>query len=119
MSDWIDRAKAAEAEVEEWKEWSNYLATLLPENAETWPEEAHRLQQQRNEALRRLDAAESALRQVREDRDALKAVAEYALHLRMYGERAPGGDETWSKWESMVERVLRAADTAPESGEGR
>lgn len=32
---------------------------------------------------------------------------EYALHLRMYGERAPGGNETWVRWDVDVEKWLR------------
>lgn len=38
--------------------------------------------------------------------EALRLV-EYALHLRMYGENAPGGDETWAKWDRMAEDFLR------------
>lgn len=33
---------------------------------------------------------------------------EYAMHLRRYGERAPGGDETWREWHGRTERFLRA-----------
>lgn len=33
---------------------------------------------------------------------------EYALHLRMYGERAPGGNETWREFETRTEEFLRA-----------
>jgi hypothetical protein len=33
---------------------------------------------------------------------------EEGLHLGMYGERAPGGDETWGKWFTKVELYLRA-----------
>jgi hypothetical protein len=33
---------------------------------------------------------------------------EYALHLRMYGERAPGGNETWAQWDRDAEVFLRA-----------
>ena len=31
------------------------------------------------------------------------------LHLRMYGERAPGGNETWAEWDRDTERLIRAA----------
>jgi hypothetical protein len=34
-------------------------------------------------------------------------ILEYALHLRMYGERAPGGDETWRQFDQDCERFLR------------
>ena len=37
----------------------------------------------------------------------LEEVAKYALHLRMYGERAPGGDETWREFDQMAETMLR------------
>jgi hypothetical protein len=43
----------------------------------------------------------------------LKEAVEYALQLRMYGERAPGGDETWAKWDSMAETTLRALTPSP------
>lgn len=45
--------------------------------------------------------------------DEMKKLVEYALHLRMYGENAPGGDETWAKWESMAERALREDSKRP------
>ena len=31
-----------------------------------------------------------------------------ALHLRMNGERAPGGNETWAEWNRKAETFLRA-----------
>jgi hypothetical protein len=34
-------------------------------------------------------------------------ILEYALHLRMYGERAPGGDETWNEFDQQCEEFLR------------
>lgn len=33
---------------------------------------------------------------------------ERALHLRMNGERAPGGTETWAQWDRDAETFLRA-----------
>ena len=33
---------------------------------------------------------------------------EEALHLRMNGERAPGGNETWQDWDRKAEAFLRA-----------
>jgi hypothetical protein len=38
---------------------------------------------------------------------AAKKLLEYALHLRMYGERAPGGNETWREFDKMTEHFLR------------
>lgn len=32
---------------------------------------------------------------------------EYALTIRMYGERAPGGDENWRQFDRDAERFLR------------
>jgi hypothetical protein len=32
---------------------------------------------------------------------------EYALHLRMHGERAPGGNETWREFDVRAEAFLR------------
>lgn len=40
-------------------------------------------------------------------RDAAVALIEYALHLRLYGERAPGGDETWREWDRRAEAFMR------------
>lgn len=42
------------------------------------------------------------------DVKSVRMVAEYALHLRVNGERAPGGDETWAKFDRFAEAVLRA-----------
>jgi transcriptional regulator with XRE-family HTH domain len=36
-----------------------------------------------------------------------RRIIEYGLQLRMYGERAPGGDETWREFDQMVEHYLR------------
>lgn len=33
-----------------------------------------------------------------------------ALHLRMYGENAPGGNETWRQFDSECETYLRSID---------
>ncbi len=35
------------------------------------------------------------------------ALLEYALHLRMHGERAPGGNETWAEFDVQCETYLR------------
>jgi hypothetical protein len=39
--------------------------------------------------------------------DAAVRLLEEALHLRMNGERAPGGNETWRDWERRAEKALR------------
>ena len=39
---------------------------------------------------------------------AARALLEEALRLRMYGERAPGGDETWREWDRRTEEYLRS-----------
>lgn len=31
----------------------------------------------------------------------------YALHLRQFGENAPGGDETWAEFDMQAEKYLR------------
>lgn len=41
---------------------------------------------------------------------------EEALHLRMNGERAPGGNETWRDWDLRAETFLRSL-LPPEAGE--
>lgn len=43
----------------------------------------------------------------RENQEAVKLL-KYALHLRMYGENAPGGNETWREFDGNCERFLRA-----------
>lgn len=44
---------------------------------------------------------------------------EYAMRLRMYGERAPGGDETWHEWATGAETFLRSlADITEEPTDG-
>jgi hypothetical protein len=37
-----------------------------------------------------------------------RRLLEYALHLRMHGERAPGGNETWAEFDQRCEAYLRA-----------
>jgi hypothetical protein len=37
----------------------------------------------------------------------LTGLVEEALHLRMHGEYAPGGNENWATWERAAERWLR------------
>lgn len=38
--------------------------------------------------------------------DALQ-ILDYAMILRMHGERAPGGNETWAEFDRVAERFLR------------
>jgi hypothetical protein len=61
--------------------------------------------------------AEDALRAALEaeaERDRLRDLLTEALHLHAYGERAPGGGETWRSWWLRTEKTLRAAlDQAP------
>jgi hypothetical protein len=40
---------------------------------------------------------------------------EEALHLRMNGERAPGGNETWREWDRKAEEYLRDVTATQES----
>jgi hypothetical protein len=49
---------------------------------------------------------------IAKDRDRLAhgrsvALLRYALHLRQYGERAPGGNETWAEFDRAAEAFLR------------
>lgn len=50
----------------------------------------------------------AAKRQRPAETEAAVKLLAYALHLRMHGERAPGGDETWKEWDDRTERFLRS-----------
>jgi transcriptional regulator with XRE-family HTH domain len=39
---------------------------------------------------------------------------QYALHLRQYGERAPGGNETWREFDQRAEILLRKLSGHPD-----
>lgn len=43
-----------------------------------------------------------------EAQSAAVALVQYALHLRMHGERAPGGTETWAEFDRRAEEFLRS-----------
>jgi hypothetical protein len=61
------------------------------------------------DAAQRARAAAVALEQ--ELAEAMELV-EYSLHLQMYGERAPGGDETWHELNRRTEAFVRRGDDA-------
>lgn len=65
----------------------------------------------KTEELRQEQTARAASQQdltaaERQRDDAIRLLI-YALHLRMHGERAPGGDETWSQFDRDAEAYLR------------
>lgn len=66
-----------------------------------------------NHRLRRL-LAESENRPVPAafQRREATALVEYALHLRMHGENAPGGTETWAQFDRKAEEFLRSYGAA-------
>ncbi len=41
------------------------------------------------------------------------ALLNYALYLRQYGEHAPGGGETWAKFDRRCEEFLRRVGVRP------
>jgi hypothetical protein len=51
-----------------------------------------------------------ARKQADERADAAVRLLEEAFHLRMNGERAPGGNETWRDWDRKCETFLRDID---------
>jgi hypothetical protein len=62
------------------------------------------------EALARIRPSVAACEEPPEPADDLTTairLLEEALHLRMNGERAPGGNETWRDWHREAERFLR------------
>lgn len=46
--------------------------------------------------------------EARRERDEAVRLLKYALHLRMHGERAPGGNETWQQFDRDAEAYLRS-----------
>lgn len=50
----------------------------------------------------------AAILSVQRERAAAVKLLEYALHLRMHGENAPGGTETWAQFDRDTEAFLRA-----------
>jgi hypothetical protein len=57
--------------------------------------------------LRVADAVLAAL-EAAQTQPAARALLEEALFLRMNGERAPGGNETWRDWDRRAEEYLRS-----------
>jgi hypothetical protein len=67
-----------------------------------------------------LAASQADLTRVEGERDRATGLLEYALHLRMHGERAPGGDETWAEFDQRCEHFLRnATSPRPTAGDPR
>jgi len=70
-------------------------------------------------ARRERDALARRLTKRHQEQKRAQAIIEYALHLRMHGENAPGGDETWSQFDRMAERFLRGVTSEVEAEEAR
>src|SRR5581483_759338 len=47
--------------------------------------------------------------QVKAERDRLAKLVDEAMAIRMYGERAPGGNENWADWDVKAEAERRGA----------
>ena len=62
----------------------------------------------RPQAQRIIDALAADGYMVVKSGDDAVSLLEYALHLRMYGERAPGGNETWQEFDRRVEVFFQA-----------
>jgi len=56
---------------------------------------------------------EDALLKLHAERGEALRLLRLALHLRMHGERAPGGDETWAQFDRECEAFLREAEPTP------
>jgi hypothetical protein len=56
-----------------------------------------------------LAASQADLTRAEDRRQRATGLLEYALHLRMHGERAPGGNETWAEFDRRCEAFLREA----------
>jgi hypothetical protein len=76
-------------------------------------EELLRLQGERDTARNRVAALEkngaellARAEQAEARRDAADALLDTALNIRMYGERAPGGNENWRDWEQAASALL-------------
>lgn len=58
------------------------------------------------EAQVELVETQEALMMVIAERDTLRRLVETALNIRMYGERAPGGNENWRDWDRAASAYL-------------
>jgi len=96
VREWSTLALREHTEGVQWAVLDRMIATLQAGEAERdqWAHEYDLCAADRDALARRVEA--------------LWLVIDYAMHLRVNGERAPGGDETWGQWEQMV----RAADDA-------
>jgi hypothetical protein len=98
--------------------WTEYLAQYVPWPVQlaayvtlaVWlPFHFWRADDKAKQAYRngRADAVvETAMAKALQRPEAVDLV-KYALHLRMHGERAPGGDETWGEFDRRAEEFLR------------
>lgn len=59
------------------------------------------------------ESMSARLRRVEQERDEATRLLQYALHLRMHGERAPGGSETWAEFDRRCEAFLRGLPPRP------
>jgi len=64
---------------------------------------------ERDDLFTRASIASGDARYLRAALDRANRLIRYALHLRINGERAPGGDETWAQWDRDADDYLRAA----------
>lgn len=66
-------------------------------------------------ARRERDAFARRLATLHREHEEASRLVGYALHLRMYGERAPGGDETWTAFDKAAEGYLRERYPDPQA----
>lgn len=70
------------------------------------------LRQLRERVERGGDVDHRVVAELLAERDALERFVVEAMHLAQYGERAPGGNETWAEWFARAENYLRRGEAA-------
>lgn len=102
--------------------WTEYLARYVP-----WPVQLVAyvalatwlpFHFWRHDHMRKIAYKRGRINAVKESRarmaDEPLTLVKYALHLRMYGENAPGGTETWKEFDRRAEEFLRGGP--PDAG---
>ena len=80
--------------------------TELLARAEAAETERDEVAAEYNRATDAYGALNSQLIRAENERDEMRRLLDTALNIRMYGERAPGGNENWRDWEQAASALL-------------